>query len=155
MDFNLKNYRIFKTKKYLKNSEFFLLYHAPKLNSKEWIKIEQELKKLNLEYYKVFNGTTLKTMNNSIYKNFTPLISGIVIFIKPIEKFTELDLQILNKNLKSFFVLLAIKLNNKIYSIEQIKNIPGFSYNKNMFSLYRNLEKYIKMSYLFTSDKSK
>jgi hypothetical protein len=30
--------------------------------------IEQDLKKLKLKYYKVFNGTTLETINNSVYK---------------------------------------------------------------------------------------
>ena len=155
MDFSLKSYRIFKIKNYFKNSEFFLIYHAPKLNSTEWVKIEQDLKKLKVNYHKVYNGTTLKTMSDSIFKNFTSLICGIVIFIKPTEKLTELDLKNLNKSLKPSFVLLAIKLNNKIYSVDQLNNISSLSYNKNMFNLYKNLEKYMKMSYIFTRLKSK
>ena len=69
MDFNLKDYQIFKLKKYFKNNSFFFLFHSAKLSLNQWIAVEQELKKLKLNYYKTINGTTLKTFEKSVYKN--------------------------------------------------------------------------------------
>jgi hypothetical protein len=155
MDFNLKSYRVFKVKEYLKKSEFFFFYHSPKLRSNEWVSIEQDLKKLKLKYYKIFNGTTLKTINNSIYQNLDQVICGIVLFIKLNYKSTTFDFNTLNKNLKPLFILLSLKLNNKIYSIPQLKGINSFSYKQNVFNLQKSLERYIKGSYKLTSNKSK
>jgi hypothetical protein len=45
----------------------FSFFHSAKITS-NGISIEQDLKKLKLKYYKVFNGTTLETINNSVYK---------------------------------------------------------------------------------------
>ena len=149
MDYNLKKYQIFKTEKYFKNNNFFLFFHSSKINSKEWIKIEQKIKILKLKYYKVLNGTTLKIINNSIYKNYSKVICGLILFIKPNFKLTEIKISELNKELKLLFVLLSIKLNNKIYLPSQISNIKSFLYKKNVFNLYKTLEKSMKSTYIF------
>jgi hypothetical protein len=154
MDFNLKSYRVLKVKNYLKNCDFFFFFHSAKLTSNEWISIEQDLKKLKLKYYKVFNGTTLETINNSVYKNFNQIICGIVLFIEPRFKLTALELDVIKKTLKHLFALLSVKLNNKIYAIEQLKGLKTFSYKQNMFNFYRSLEKGLKSTYVLTDNKS-
>ena len=153
MDFNLKDYQIFKLKKYFKNNSFFFLFHSAKLNLNQWIAVEQELKKLKLNYYKTLNGTTLKTFEKSIYKNSSPLITNFVIFIDSKFKSTEFDLEQLTKNLKPSFSLIALKLNNKIYSPAQLKGVKSLSYKKNMFNLHRSLDQHLKTSYRLTNNK--
>ena len=115
MDFNLKDYQIFKLKKYFKNNGFFFLFHSAKLSLNQWVTVEQELKKLKLNYYKTLNGTTLKTFEKSIYKNSSPIITNFVILIDSKFKTTEFDLERLTKDLKPSFSLISLKLNNKIY----------------------------------------
>ena len=155
MDFNLKNYRVFKVKNYFKKCNFFFFFHSIKVTSTEWVVIEQYLKKLKLKYYKILNGTTRKTIDNSIYKNFTQLISGTILLVEPQFKTTVLNLNLLEKELKILFALLSIKLNDKIYSVEQLKNFKVFSYKQNMFYLFQLLEKSSKLTYVLTSDSKK
>ena len=153
MDFNLKDYQIFKLKKYFKNNDFFLLFHSAKLNLNQWTITEQNLKKLKLNYYKTLNGTTLKTLKNSIYQNVSSVISSFVVFIDPKFKTTEFDLDSLIKNLKPSFSLISLKLNNKIYSPAQLKGVKSFSYKKNMFNLHKSLDRHLKTSYRLTNKK--
>jgi len=154
MDFNLKSYRVLKVKNSLKNCDFFFFFHSAKLTSNEWVSIEQDLKKLKLKYYKVFNGTTSETLKNSVYKNFNQIICGIILFIEPRFKLTTLELTSIRKDLKPLFALLSVKLNNKIYSIEQLKGFKAFSYKQNMFNFYKSLEKGLKLTYLLTNNKA-
>ena len=153
MDFNLKDYQIFKLKKYFKNNDFFFLFHSAKLSLNQWTIIEQNLKKLKLNYYKTLNGTTLKTLKNSIYKNISSVISSFVVFINPKFKTTEFDLDLLTKNLKPSFSLISLKLNNKIYSPAQLKGVKSLSYKKNMFNLHKSLDRHLKTSYRLTNKK--
>ena len=153
MDFNLKDYQIFKLKKYFKNNSFFFLFHSAKLNLNQWIAVEQELKKLKLNYYKTLNGTTLKALEKSIHKNSSPIITNFVILIDSKFKTTEFDLEKLTKDLKPSFALISIKLNNKIYSPAQLKGVKSLSYKKNMFNLHRSLDQHLKTSYRLTNKK--
>src|SRR6056300_1288225 len=151
MDFNLKDYQIFKLKKYFKNNGFFFLFHSSKLSLNQWIIVEQELKKLKLNYYKTLNGTTLKTFEKSIYKNSSPIITNFVIFIAPKFKTTEFDLERLTKDLNPSFSLISLKLNNKIYASTQLKGVKSLSYKKNVFNLYQSLDQHLKTSYRLTN----
>ena len=154
MDFNLKNYQIFKLKKYFKNAGFFFLFHSAKLNLNQWTITEQNLKKLKLNYYKTLNGTTLKTLKSSIYRNFSSVVSGFVVFISPRFKTTEFDFDLLIKSLKSSFSLISLKLNNKIYTPAQLKGVKSLSYKKNMFNLYSSLDRHLKTTYKLTNKKA-
>ena len=119
----------------------------------QWIIVEQELKKLKLNYYKTLNGTTLKTFEKSIYKNSSPIITNFVILIDSKFKTTEFDLEQLTKDLKLSFSLISLKLNNKIYSSSQLKGVKSLSYKKNMFNLHRSLDQHLKTSYRLTNKK--
>ena len=150
MDFNLKNFQIYKFKKYFKNNDFFFLFHSAKLSLNQWVGIEQDLKKLKLSYYKTLNGTSLKTLKNSIYLNSSSVITSFVVFLHPKFKTTDFDLNALTKNLKPSFSLLSLKLNNKIYSTSQLKGIKSLSYKKNVFNLHKTLDRHLKTSYQLT-----
>ena len=153
MDFNLKDYQVLKLKKYFKKNGFFLLFHSAKLSLNQWVVVEQELKKLKLNYHKTLNGTTLKTLEKSIYRNYSPVVTNFVIFVDPKFKATELDLESLRKEMKPSFSLISLKLNNKIYSPSQLKGVKTLSYKKNMFNLCRSLDEHLKTSHRLTQQK--
>ena len=153
MDFNLKKYRVLKVKKELKKSELILFFNSAKIKSNKWIAIEKQLKKLKLKYHQIFNNTTLKTVENSIFTNINKIISGIVILVKPVHKSTIIELKSLKKDLGPLFVLLFVKLNNKLYNTAQLKNLNSFTYKKTVFNFHSNLEKCLKTSYRLTNNK--
>ena len=155
MDFNLKNYQIFKLKKYLKNNDFFFLFHSAKLNSIKWRDTEQNLKKLKLNYYKPLNRTTIKALKESIYSNFSSIVSGFILFVNPAYKNNEINLSLITKDLKPSFTLIGAKFNNKIYATSQLKGMKELSYKKNMFTLHRTLDRYLKATYIITGNSKK
>lgn len=153
MDFNYKTYQTRRSKEYFKNKSFFLLYHSASLNLTRWTRTEQNLKKLKLNYYKPLNKTTVKIFKDSIYKNFSSNIAGFILFLSPNSKKIKLNLSTLTKSLKSSFNLVLVKLNNKVYSTTQLKGLGSLSYNKNVFNLYKILDKQLKTSYILTNKK--
>src|SRR5687767_1734501 len=138
----LKKYQTFKISHYIKTNPLLFFFQSNKSNSKVWEKNEQKLKKLKLVYYKIANKIILKTFDNSVYKNFTPLICGVILLLKPNTKKT-IEYEIIERTLKHNFSLLCMKLNQKMYSVYETKNVRSFSYKKNMFFLYQATEKYL------------
>jgi hypothetical protein len=153
MDFNLKKYRVLKVKKKLKKSELILFFNSAKIKSNKWINIEKQLKKLKLKYHQIFNNTALKTIDNSIYKNINQIICGVMLFVKPTYKSTTIELKLLKKDLEPLFILLFMKLNNRVYTTAQVKNLNTLSYKKTVFNFHNNLEKCMKTSYILTNNK--
>jgi hypothetical protein len=135
MKFTSKNYKIIKTKSYLKTNNLFFIFSGINQNSSNWIKTEQELKKINFNYYKIFNKTSTKIFKNSIYKNIAHTINSITFFIKP-----TLNNKLIKKkvlfNMETFFFL-AFKMNNKIYSSNQLKHVNSLNYYENKLLLYQ------------------
>jgi hypothetical protein len=154
MDFNSKDYQNVKLKNFFKANGFFLWFHSAKLELNQWIYIEQNLKKLKLNYSKALNGITLKLFKNSIYTNVSPIVCSFVLFINSNYKTTELQLNSLEKDLKPSFKLISAKLNNKVYSTSQLKGLNDFSYKKSVFNLYGSLDQHLKTSYMLTKKKS-
>jgi hypothetical protein len=153
MDFNSKTYQSIKLKKYFKKKSLFLLFNSTKSNSVKWTLIEQNLRKLKLDYNKFLNKITVRTLQNSVYKNFSSNIAGFILFVNLNCKTTELNLNSIFKVLKLSFILISIKLNNKIYSPVQLKGLSELSYNKSIFNFYKVLDKQLKTSYLLTNKK--
>ena len=134
--FTIKTYKLSKIKKHFKKSHFFFLYNT--ITPKNNIKTTQELKKLDLKYYKLYNTLTRQTLKNSIYQNYQPLINGLVMLVLPR---TTINLNTL-AHLNDIVTLTGIKINNKIYSTKQINPFIKFEYVKD----YTNLVKTIKSS---------
>ena len=147
MKFNLKKYQIFKLKIYLKEKDF-LIFHCAKLNLKQWIIIEQQLKKLNLKYYKPLNGISLKILNTSTHKYFSHLINGPVLFIEYDSKVLETDLIILLKKLEPEFILLAVKLNNVIYMKPCLNKLKTLNYKSNKGNLCKVMDTFLSFTFL-------
>jgi hypothetical protein len=144
MDFSLKTYRRLKIKYYLKTINFFFFFHGASLNNESWIKTEQTLVKNKLKYYRVFNTLLIRTLKCSIFKNLITLLHGPIVLINTNN--VELTLKKL-KNINPLINLLCLKLNNKIYSKKQIKNIKKLSYIENVSIFHKSMKTLIKMPY--------
>jgi hypothetical protein len=143
-----KNYKTIKTKSYLKKNNLFFFLNGINQNSNNWIRTKQDLQNLNLSYYKIFNKTSITTLKNSIYKNNDAPINGLTLLIKP----TNPNILITKKILFNLdpFIFLALKLNNKIYSLTQIKQIHSLNYYNIKLLFYKFSITNIKPHYQFT-----
>ena len=144
MELNFKDYKIIKTTTYIKKNDLFFFFKGTNKNSNDWLTIEQNLKSTNFNYHKVFNRTSKKILNNSIYKSTKETINGVTFLIKTKNK--KLLKQIFTTSLKPLlFNMLTIKINNKIYQKTQLKNNYSLNYirNKQLIFQFRitNLKK--------------
>jgi len=146
MKFNLKTYQENKTKQYLKDSKFVLLSTNANKKSQTWVITEQELLKLKLRYYKIYNKTTKKIIQDSIYSNFVNIIGSTFFFLKPANN-NEIQIETKMFHQKIDFTTLAIKLNKKVYAPTQLKTIQSLYYKKNVSVLYQFLLANLKSSY--------
>lgn len=154
MHFEFRNYQLSRTKQYLKN-KFLLFSNGANQNSQNWLTVEQGLSSSKLKYYKIYNKIALKVLNHSIYKNIQQLVQGTFFFLQLNKNKTAfLNKKKLFKNLETiFFKLVSIKLNNKIYSIAQIKNIKSFKYKNNIALLYQFFLVNLKSQYVMLYNK--
>jgi len=138
VEFTSKKYKIIKTKNYIKLNSLFIFFNGINQNSNDWILIEQNLKKINFNYYKIFNKTSKKALTNSVFVNMNALINSITFLLKPISIKNEITKQtLLNSFEPLLFTLLSIKLNNKIYSKAQLKNLFSFNYTDNKLLFFQ------------------
>ena len=127
------------------------MFNGNTLKSYDWIITEQFFKNMNFKYYKIFNKAAIKTLNKSVYKKIKTTINGITFFIKPTQNITSLTKQLLFNNFELlFFSLIAIKINNKIYSSKQLKNINSLNYKKNKLLIYQFNITHLKFYYNFS-----
>ena len=155
MHFTLKSYQVFKLKNYFRIKSLFIVFHCAKLNLKEWVHIEQKLKKLKLSYYKPLNKVMVKELKSSLHSNYSSIINGSVLFVSfdtSSGSFSDLvtDLNHLQKSLKPLFIKVSLKLNNKLYSPQQLLKFQTLVYKENVFKSYKVLNKFLKFSYLLT-----
>ena len=136
MKFELKSYKVLKIKYYLKQNNFFFFFAIASLNLKNWVLIEQALKKSNLKYYRLINTITKKLLKKSIYKNYCLIINSLTMFVNSKQITTELKNWI---NLENFLSLLCVKLNNKMYSVAQLKTLNSLDYKINISLFFQSL----------------
>ena len=144
MDFNLKNYQNIKLKNFFKTNSLVFWFHSAKLDSNQWIYIEQNLKKLKLHHLKISNHITSKRLKNSIFTNLSVVVHSFILLVSSNFKKTELMFNSIRKSFQHPFELILIKLNNKIYSTSELKGLKNFSYKKNVFNLYKSLDHHLK-----------
>lgn len=152
MKISIKKYKYLKIKKYFKSSNFFLIYNG--INVKNFIEMDQKLKKLDLEYYKVYNKLTKKALKNSIFKNYHALTNSLIIIVKLKSRSTNLTLNDF-LNLDDSLNLLAIKMNNKIYTILKTNSSLQLNYKNDNLHLLKVLKSQLKLSYKITQKVSK
>lgn len=155
MKLNFRNYQNIKIKQDLKKNNFLLFSIGVNQSAQNWINVEQVLHKLKLNYYKTYNNKTRKIIKNSIYKNLFNIFNGTFFFIKPkLNSKQKLVNNTVLKNLSSIlFTIISIKINNKIYTIPQLKNINSFVYKNNIKIIYQFLLTNLKLLYTFVHKK--
>lgn len=150
MKLHKKDYTTLKTKKYLKKNKLLFLFSGVNQNFNNWILTEQGLKVMHFGYYKVYNQTATRTIKNSIYSRIKSAINGTTFFIKHYSSSEILSRQVLlNKFEPMFFTLLAIKLNNKVYGPNQLKNINSINYKECNLLLYQFGVTHLKSCFTF------
>ena len=142
---NSRNYQNFKIKSYLINNELLFFLNGNNQTRGNWLQIEQGLKRLKLIYYKIYNKLLIKSFSFSIFSNLNKLVSGPFFLIKLDQFFLKMTLSLVEDLKKLFFNCLVIKINNKIYSFLQFKNLRSFSYINNTILLYQFLLTNLKM----------
>lgn len=75
-------------------------------------------------------------MQNSIYRNYTSLINGLIMIVLPK---TSMNLNTLVQ-FNDIITLVAIKVNNKLYSSKQINLIIKFEYLKDSLCLIKTVK---------------
>jgi len=117
------------------------------LNVKNWLKVEQDLVKSKLNYYRSYNTLTKNSIENSIFKNLTKLINGPLFFVK-IKNKENINLTLKKLiNINTLLTALCIRINSKIYSISQLKKILSLNYVKNIVILHKFLKVLLKAPY--------
>ena len=151
MKFSLKEYKKLKTKNYIKNNSILFFFSGINKNSSELIKTKQELKKMELDYYKIANKPTVKEMEKSIFSSIKYVAAGPTFLLKQSNDSKKSSItyrQLLSNFEPLLFNLIVIKLNNKIYSKEALKNVNSLSYKENfiVFNQFRitNLKSYFR-----------
>ena len=132
----------FKKKQFLKvsnnftNKNLIIFSNGSRQRFKKWLKYEQFLHDLGLMHKKLYNKFALNLIKNSIYYKIKTLINGMVYILKHMIKNN-----ILSKNLETqpYFYSLIIKLNNKIYTLIQIKKLNIFNFYTKILLLYKIL----------------
>lgn len=147
MNKKFKAYKLCKIKQFLKKYPIFLISHTLNLNSKDWSIVNKKLITFNLKSYKLNNTLTNNTLTNSTFLNFKPILSGSLCFIYPkTSNSFEPNFQDLLK-LNKTMPILGIKLNQKIYSINQLSTIYTLNYKKNIKTLNKTLKNILKTPY--------
>lgn len=138
MKLNTKEYQSIKTKEYLKKNKLFFFFNSVTRNSNDWKKIEQSIKTMELVFFKNFNRITNKKLKNSSFKNFKDVVNGPTFFIKPKTTAQLTKNILLSKFCSLLFILLAVRINNKIYPIAALKkNQNALNYKNNALLFYQ------------------
>jgi hypothetical protein len=137
MELNAKNYRIKRVKNRIKTNRIFFLFSGNTMKSYDWIIAEQILLNLCLKYYKISGKTTVNSLSNSIFQKTKATINNVTFFVTPYDNAILTKQLLLDKVKSLFFNLFIIKINNKIYSTKQLKNINSLKYKTNKLLIYQ------------------
>ena len=141
MKFKIKKYKYHKIKNYFKKSRLFFIYNGT--NVKNSVKIDQQIKKLNLQSYKIYNTISKKVLTKSIFKNFMCTINSSLFLIKIKNNGFSVGFEnvlFLDNSLK----LVLLKMNNNLFNISKL-NFKFLLHYKNTNLLFlKTLKTYLK-----------
>lgn len=136
MKFNFKNYKITKTKTYIKKNSFFFFVDGVHRNSNNWVLVVQSLKSVYFAYWKISNKIAKKTLNGSICKVLTWAITGTTFLISSQTNGVSKRV-LLNSFELLLFKVLVLKLNHKCYRAVQLQNNDSFRYRDNKILIFQ------------------
>jgi hypothetical protein len=88
----------------------------------------------------------INTLKSSVLKNVVVLIHGPIILLNNDNNNTKLTFKEL-ENINPLINLLGFRLNNKIYSKKQIKNLRKMSYLENIYTFHKCMKTFTKFPY--------
>jgi len=140
MRLDFKSCKALKIKNIFKKYKLVFIFNS--VNKKNWLTIEQILKNLKLNYYKVQKSVFCNVFKNSTYDNCNLLLKGITVFIQ-----SKTNILIENMvKIKKYLSLIGIKLNKKYYTNYHLVKLQNLDYEKTLFILMqllkRNLQKF-------------
>lgn len=147
MKFELKGYKLQKIKNCFKKEPIIFVFNISNTNAKNWLNVEQKFYKYNLKCTKVCNTLSKKSLNNSVFKNAGVLMNGSIclVYLRNAQNFSVALHKITKIN--PSLILLGLKLNNKIYSANQIHKISNINYKQSIKVFNNSLKKLISMPY--------
>ena len=147
MKFTNKHFKLKKTKTYFKKESIFFIYTSNNLNSKDELKLKQTLTKNHLTSLNIKNNLAKNFIKKSIFKNFSAIMKSSICLVKiNNEQKIEKTIKTL-MNLHNSLTLIGIKINNKIYSTNQITNLHLLNYYKNLINFTKTLNTLVKIPY--------
>ena len=149
MQLNFRNYQKVKTKTILKKNNFLLLATGTNQSSSNWITLEQNLYKLNLDYTKIYNTITAKILNDSIARKLKNTINSTFFVLKPKNTTKIIKSNLLNEININKFTIITIYLNKKLYVSSQLTKLNSFHLKKNFAILYQFLSTSLKSTTQF------
>jgi len=94
----------------------------------------------------------INTLINSIFINVITLINGPILILNNKSNNANLTFKEL-KNISPLIRFLGLRLNNKIYSKNQIKNLKKISYLENFQVLHNSIKTFTKTPYYAIKNK--
>lgn len=138
MNTTFKNYQVSKISRFTKYENIFFISQGLNKNSNNRTIVDQSINKIKFNYFKIVNKVAHLALNRSIFKNTLMVYKSSIVFLNPETKKMQKKKFLVQNFSKLMFNLLLIKLNNKIYSIENFKLAATLSYKENLFRTFIN-----------------
>ena len=149
MKLNFRTYQKNQTKLILKKNKILLLTLGANQSSADWVTLEQNLHKLDLNYNKIYNNVTTKILEDSVAKKLKNTINSTFFFLTYKNTTKTIKSNILNEIKASKFDVVGLKLNKKFYSVPQLAKLNSFHYKKNATILYQLFSTALKSQHRF------
>ena len=147
MKLNCKEYKVQKFQNYFIKKNIYFFYTEFNSTSKIRFKQRQLFLDSNLVLLIVVNSVLKVFFKYSIFKNLALLVTGSIVLVS-FNTYCNLNLVLKNLiKLNSDLLLLGIKLNKNIYSVNQFKKISSLNYKNNILILHKSLKNNILFSY--------
>jgi ribosomal protein L10 len=146
MKIALKESKVKKLKKILNTNIFFIICNNSSITSDKFLKLTQELIKLNLYCYKINNKLLKRVYKDSIFKNYVNSINGSFVLILVKQGCITSNYNVISAELRKYKIeILGVYFNYKLYSINQLKKLSYLNYERNMELFHASLKTLLTM----------
>ena len=146
MKIALKESKVKKLKKILNTNIFFIICNTSSITSDKFLKLTQELIKLNLYCYKINNKLLKRVYKDSIFKNYVNSINGSFVLILVKQGCITSNYNVISAELRKYKIeILGVYFNYKLYSINQLKKLSYLNYERNMELFHASLKTLLTM----------
>lgn len=142
-----KKFELKKTINQIKNNQIVFFFHSTDLDSADKLKLDQNLKQKSFKLIKIKNNLFKIISKDSVFNYQRNLVNGSMCLLYRNEN-TFIDEQFKNiLKIDPNLTLVAVKLNNKVYSKNQLNKVTTINYLKNLKLFTKILNKVFKTPY--------